>query len=105
MKRRNFILACLLLLALPLSAAKVDTLMVKSPSMNKEVQVVVVTPDVASGKQAVECPVLYLLHGYGGHAKTWIQIKFLYVPTGKTVGTGIAPRIRRTGMKHLFLWS
>ena len=62
MKRRNFILACLLLLALPLSAAKVDTLMVKSPSMNKEVQVVVVTPDVASGKQAVECPVLYLLH-------------------------------------------
>ena len=29
MKRRNFILACLLLLALPLSAAKVDTLMVK----------------------------------------------------------------------------
>lgn len=75
MKRRNFILACLLLLALPLSAAKVDTLMVKSPSMNKEVQVVVVTPDVASGKQAVECPVLYLLHGYGGHAKTWIQIK------------------------------
>ena len=86
MKRRNFILACLLLLALPLSAAKVDTLMVKSPSMNKEVQVVVVTPDVASGKQAVECPVLY-------------------VPTGKTVGTGIAPRIRRTGMKHLFLRS
>ena len=47
MKRRNLFLACLLLFVLPLSAARVDTLMVKSPSMNKEVQVLVVTPDVA----------------------------------------------------------
>ena len=39
MKRRNLFLACLLLFVLPLSAARVDTLMVKSPSMNKEVQV------------------------------------------------------------------
>lgn len=75
MKRRNLFLACLLLFVLPLSAARVDTLMVKSPSMNKEVQVLVVTPDVALGKNAAACPVLYLLHGYGGHAKTWIQIK------------------------------
>ena len=44
MKRRNLFLACLLLFVLPLSAARVDTLMVKSPSMNKEVQVLVVTP-------------------------------------------------------------
>lgn len=50
MKRRNLFLACLLLFVLPLSAARVDTLMVKSPSMNKEVQVLVVTPDVALGK-------------------------------------------------------
>ena len=70
MKRRNLFLACLLLFVLPLSAARVDTLMVKSPSMNKEVQVLVVTPDVALGKNAAACPVLYLLHGYGGHAKT-----------------------------------
>ena len=70
MKRRNLFLACLLLFVLPLSAARVDTLMVKSPSMNKEVQVLVVTPDVALGKNAAACPVLYFLHGYGGHAKT-----------------------------------
>ena len=108
MKRRNLFLACLLLFVLPLSAARVDTLMVKSPSMNKEVQVLVVTPDVALGKNAAACPVLYLLHGYGGHAKTWIQMKkgsFLCVPTAKTVGTGTAPRIRRTDMKRLFLQS
>lgn len=65
----------LLLLALPLSAARVDTLMVKSPSMNKEVKVVVITPDKAWGQKAAACPVLYLLHGAGGHAKTWITIK------------------------------
>ena len=56
-------------------AAKVDTLLIKSPSMNKDVKVVVVTPDVALGKKARACPVLYLLHGYGGNAKTWIGIK------------------------------
>lgn len=33
-------------------AAKVDTLLIKSPSMNKDVKVVVVTPDVALGKKS-----------------------------------------------------
>ena len=36
---------------------------------------VVVTPDAASGKKSVACPTIYLLHGYGGNAKTWIDIK------------------------------
>ena len=44
MKKRNFLLAALLLiLVAPSFAAKVDTLLVNSPSMNKDVQVVVVT--------------------------------------------------------------
>lgn len=42
---------CLLWSVLPFYAAQVDTLMVKSPSMNKEVQVVVVVPDIALGKR------------------------------------------------------
>ena len=76
MKKRNLLLAALLLiLVAPSFAAKVDTLLVNSPSMNKDVQVVVVTPDAALGKKAVACPVIYLLHGYGGNAKTWIDIK------------------------------
>ena len=33
------------------------------------------TPDAALGKKAVACPTIYLLHGYGGNAKTWIDIK------------------------------
>ena len=97
---------CLLWSVLPFYAAQVDTLMVKSPSMNKEVQVVVVVPDIALGKKGVDCPVIYLLHGFGGNAKTWIGIRpelpqiadekgIIFVcPDGKTVGIGIARRIR-----------
>lgn len=73
--RKHLLLALFLGLVAPSFAAKVDTLLVKSPSMNKEVQVIVVTPDAALGKKAMACPVLYLLHGHGGDAKTWIGIK------------------------------
>ena len=70
MNKRIFLSAFLILvLAAPSFAARVDTLLVNSPSMNKDVQVIVVTPDVALGKKAVACPVIYLLHGYGGEAK------------------------------------
>lgn len=76
MKRKSFLLVALfLILAVPTFAAKVDTLLVNSPSMKKDVQVIVVMPDAALGKKAVACPVVYLLHGHGGNAKTWIGIK------------------------------
>ena len=74
-KKKNLLIALLLIWVAPSFAAKVDTLLIKSPSMNKEVQVVVVTPDAASGKKSVACPTIYLLHGYGGNAKTWIGVK------------------------------
>ena len=74
-KKKNLLIALLLIWVAPSFAAKVDTLLIKSPSMNKDVQVVVVTPDAALGKKAVACPTIYLLHGYGGNAKTWIDIK------------------------------
>lgn len=43
--------------------------------MNREVKVVYILPDkvVAGNPQA--CPVIYLLHGYGGNARTWIGVK------------------------------
>lgn len=74
-KKKLLLIALLLVWVAPSFAAKVDTLLIKSPSMNKDVQVVVVTPDAALGKKAVVCPAIYLLHGYGGNAKTWIGIK------------------------------
>ena len=65
----------LLLFTFCAQAAKVDTVLVKSPSMNKDIKVVYVIPDKAQGKKAEACPVIYLLHGYGGNAKTWINTK------------------------------
>ena len=76
MKKKKLLLIALLLVGAASSfAAKVDTLLVKSPSMNKDIKAVVVAPDAALGKKATVCPTVYLLHGFGGHAKTWIEIK------------------------------
>ena len=73
--KRCFSFAFLFLSILSLYAAKVDTLMVKSPSMNKDVKVVVVIPSPTKGEQMRPCPVVYLLHGHSGDALSWIQIK------------------------------
>lgn len=73
MKKLFLVLATIL----PLSvfAAKVDTVMVKSPAMNKDVQVVIITPDAGLALNVEACPVIYLLHGYGGNAPTWVSLK------------------------------
>ncbi|MDE5761294.1 MAG: esterase family protein, partial [Bacteroides sp.] len=74
MKRKKFLSVMLLcLLATTMQAARVDTVWVKSPSMNKDVKVVYVLPDKALDKKA--CPVVYLLHGHGGNARSWILLK------------------------------
>ena len=55
-----------------LFAAQVDTLSVRSECMRKGIKTIVVVPDV--GKERA-CPTVYLLHGFGGNYKTWLQIK------------------------------
>ena len=71
MKKINALLLLLVCSASSLYAAKVDTILVRSNSMNKQVEVVVVSP---SGVKS-EAPVVYLLHGYSGNARSWIGIK------------------------------
>ena len=77
MTGKKNILAILLLLfvAMGVQAARVDTVMVRSEAMNTEVKVVYVVPDKAAGNCGQACPVIYLLHGHGGNAKSWITIK------------------------------
>ena len=55
-----------------LFAAQVDTLSVTSESMRKGIKTIVIVPDVAKERA---CPTVYLLHGFGGNYKTWLQIK------------------------------
>ncbi len=50
-------------------AAKVDTLRAFSTSMNKEIPVVVITPDSYNNQK--QLPVVYLLHGYSGNYSNW----------------------------------
>ena len=53
------------------NAAVVDTIQVFSPSMQKAIKTVVITPDnYASAK---ELPVVYLLHGYSGNYSNWVN--------------------------------
>ena len=69
-----FILA--FFIALIAQAAIVDTINVYSDSMNKEIEVVVVTPVSKKAQSKVESdalPVLYLLHGHGGKYDDWVK--------------------------------
>lgn len=60
---------------LSVQASRVDTVWVKSPSMNRDVQVVYIVPRQACAGQPEACPVIYLLHGYGDNAKSWLKYK------------------------------
>lgn len=76
MKNRHLLFVLLLqVVAVSVQAARVDTVSVKSPSMNKDVKVVYILPDKAISKNPQACPVIYLLHGYSGNARTWIGLK------------------------------
>jgi len=50
-------------------AARIDTVQVHSPSMQKDVAALVVVPEAASATERV--PALYLLHGHGGSHLDW----------------------------------
>ena len=54
-------------------AKQVDTIEILSPSMNNKIKNVIILP--ADYDNKTNLPVLYLLHGYGGNHKHWIQIK------------------------------
>lgn len=69
----SLILSLLLLLPSGMQAAVTDTLSVHSQSMKKDLQVITIRPDKA--QEGERFPVVYLLHGHGGNAKTWIELK------------------------------
>ena len=61
-----------LLLAGTTQAAMVDTISVYSASMKKNTRCVVIVPEASTNEKV---PVLYLLHGFGGDHRSWLQIK------------------------------
>ncbi|WP_295940673.1 alpha/beta hydrolase family protein [uncultured Alistipes sp.] len=70
---RKFLLLLALFAYGFMHAASVDTLLVRSVSMDREVPAIVIVPDGAVPDKS--CPVIYLLHGYGGNEFSWLRIK------------------------------
>lgn len=67
---------CLLLgITAFLRAAKVDTVLVHSTSMNKDIKTIVVYPSFKKKSNTEQYPVIYLLHGAYGYYHSWLEIK------------------------------
>lgn len=71
-KFRSSFLALLMLGALSVRGAVVDTLAVYSKAMKKNIEVIVITPQ---SPRSTACPVVYMLHGHGNNARCWITLK------------------------------
>ena len=74
MKNIRYTLLLLFTLVLLSAQAKVDTLVIQSPSMQKTLKAGVVTPDSYKKKKNGPFPVLYLLHGYSGNFSNWLKV-------------------------------
>lgn len=70
-KMRLWVLALFTISSFFLNAATVDTIDVASPSMKTTYKAAVVTP-ASYSKNTTSYPVLYLLHGGGGHFRDWL---------------------------------
>lgn len=68
----NSFLALLMLGALSVRGAVVDTLAVYSKAMKKNIEVIVITPQ---SPRSTPYPVVYMLHGHGNNARCWITLK------------------------------
>jgi putative tributyrin esterase len=54
-----------------ITAATIDTVIIASRAMNKDLKAVVVQPDPQNNHSEVRYPVLYLLHGWSGSYRDW----------------------------------
>ncbi len=75
MRKSFFLVVFTLLCFWQLQAQSIDTIKVRSASMDKDVETVIVIPDAYYYNPEERFSVIYLLHGYGGNAKSWIGIK------------------------------
>ena len=72
MKNIVSIFVCLFF-AIASNAARVDTIVVYSNAMHKNIKVAMVIPDNAAKQTGAKFPVVYLLHGYSGNHGSWLK--------------------------------
>ncbi|MCB0649092.1 MAG: esterase family protein [Saprospiraceae bacterium] len=68
---KNFFIFILIIFSLNLNAATVDTVLIKSVSMDTTYKAAVILPSSYAGTTGTY-PVVYLLHGAGGHFDSWL---------------------------------
>lgn len=69
--RRLLFLFLAIAIGFSTQAARVDTVLTYSPSMEKNIKAVVILPD--SYRASIKYPVIYLLHGYSGDYSSYIK--------------------------------
>ncbi|PKV63564.1 alpha/beta hydrolase [Pontibacter ramchanderi] len=74
MQKIRYTFLLLLIFTIFTAQAKVDTLVIQSPSMQKTLKAGVVTPESYQKKKSGPYPVLYLLHGYSGNFSNWLKV-------------------------------
>ncbi|OYU79072.1 MAG: esterase [Flavobacterium sp. BFFFF1] len=72
MKKMLFLCIGLTMMAASAFAAKVDTLEIRSQSMDRVLKAAVAVPD-SYAKSKANYPVMYLLHGAYGHFRDWLK--------------------------------
>jgi len=75
--KNSFLVLCIITLSRTFAAANpaagpVDTILVHSNAMNKDIKCVIIRPSKKTGP-GEHWPVVYLLHGYSGNYAQWIQ--------------------------------
>jgi len=78
--KKNFAILLISLLFINVANSEIDTLMVFSKAMNKNIPNLIITPenDVIQNEKK---PVLYLLHGVGGTNTDWLfKVPSMYFP-------------------------
>jgi S-formylglutathione hydrolase FrmB len=73
MKNKIVFFLFLTVFSLSLQAADVATVFVHSFSMKTDLPVLTIIPEKAT--KSHPCPVIYLLHGFGGNCTSWYQLK------------------------------
>ena len=73
MKKNVLFLTLLLSVCFHAKAYKVDTIVLRSNAMQKDIKCVVVLPDKYAEEKNGRFPVVYLLHGYGDNYAGWVR--------------------------------
>lgn len=69
----RIILVIVSLLAIVSAHSQVDTIVIRSEAMKKNIRCVVIQPSLQKGELFNGFPVVYLLHGYSGSYNNWIR--------------------------------